>query len=225
MQQMAYADDYVATLLRSLQQIRDDGHPKAQLAITEWNNGQTDMAGAVSGASMLINSESAGEQVALTCPAVWLRNTDAPAWNNALINFDNQNNFVSPLYWVCQSFRKAYAPELVECSYTCGGFDVGGRSYGNLSAVATKDSLAHRIVLKVANRSEKSDETATIQGLSGVSLLSVTTIASDNEDSQNSLQNPKNVVPVYHQMKISQGKFKYKFPKRSVTLFEGTYAK
>ncbi len=221
-QQMAYADDYVSGLLTSLQELRQNGHPKVRLAITEWNNGNVDMAGALSGASMLVNSELAGEQVALACPALWLRNVDASAWNNALINFDKQSNFVSPLYWVCQSFRKAYAPELVKSDFECSAFEENGRRYGVLSVVATADSAKGRIVLKVVNRSDKADEMATVRGLTGISNLKITTIASESVEALNNLAQPRQVVPVYNQINIKNGEFKYRFPKHSVTVFEGT---
>lgn len=224
-QQMAYADDYVAGLLKSLQELRQNGHPQAKLGLTEWNNGSSDMAGALSGASFLANSEQAGEQVALACPALWLRNVDAPAWNNALINFDKQSSFVSPLYWVCQSFRKAFAPELIESRYDCSAFEENGRSYGVLSVVATKESATRRIVLKVVNRSDRADELTTISGLTNVSTLKITTIASDSVQAVNSLQQPKRVAPVNNQIHITRGEFKYRFPKHSITIFEGISSK
>ena len=79
--------------------------------------------------------------VGMATPALWLRHVTAPAWDNALINFDQRSWFPAPNYVVMKLYRDHFAPDLLE---------IAGNP-GDLNATATRTADGDRIYVKLVN--------------------------------------------------------------------------
>jgi alpha-N-arabinofuranosidase len=77
----------------------------------------------------------------MACPALLMRHINAPAWDNAFINFDQRSWFPAPNYVVMNLWHEHYAPNLLELT---------GDST-KLNIIATKSADGKRLFIKTVN--------------------------------------------------------------------------
>jgi len=155
--------DYLAKLR---DYIRGSPHPKIRIGVLEWNLARTyDWRAGLHAAGSLMLYEELSPELAMTCPALLMRNTtDDPTWTS-FIYHDHVSWFPGGAYPVAKLFREHYAERLL--SSTSGTFrDVPDRGTffkdiatmkpeewraGTLEAIATRSIDGRRIVIKAVN--------------------------------------------------------------------------
>jgi len=122
-------------------QIAQSANPDIKLYVSEWNAQSTDWrTGLYCGG--LLNAMERSPEVAVAGPALFLRHTDATAWDNAFINFDQTGWFAAPNYVVMKLFREHYQPQRVA---------IAGELPAGLDAVATRSEDGRTVVVKLVN--------------------------------------------------------------------------
>ncbi len=122
------------------EEIARSRNPKLKLFVSEWNAQSTDWrTGLYAGG--LLNAMERDAAIGMASPALWLRHVSAPAWDNALINFDQRSWFPAPNYVVMKLYRDHFAPDLLEIT--------GNPS--ELNVTATRSADGDRIYVKLVN--------------------------------------------------------------------------
>jgi alpha-N-arabinofuranosidase len=122
------------------EEIARSRNPKMKLFVSEWNAQSTDWrTGLYAGG--LLNAMERDAAVGMASPALWLQHVSAPAWDNALINFDQRSWFPAPNYVVTKLFRDHFAPDLLEIT----------GNPGDLNATATRSADGDKIYVKIVN--------------------------------------------------------------------------
>lgn len=175
---------YPAFLRKTADLIAASKNPEIKIAVTEWNQQSIRLRSGLYAGLVLNGFERLGDTIAMSCPALFVRNVDAPAWNNALINHDGCASFVAPNYLVVKMYRDNFAPVRVECD-----------SPESLNVVATWDSATDDVILKVVNPSETQDISADI-AIRGRTTLQFRqwTVWSPSIDDENSIADPKKIA-------------------------------
>jgi alpha-N-arabinofuranosidase len=156
-------EDY---LIKLRDYIRFSKHPDIKLAVLEWGLCRTyDWRAGLHTAGNLLMYERLSPELEMTCPALWMRNTeDDPTWT-AFIYHDHVSWFPGSGYIVEKLFREHYAENLLASAR--GTFrDIKNRSQffndisqmkpenwfaGTFEAVATGSRDGKRIVIKAVN--------------------------------------------------------------------------
>ena len=146
--------------------IRASARPQIRVGVLEWNLSRTyDWRAGLHAAGSLMLYEELGPELAMTCPALLMRNTtDDPTWTS-LIYHDHVSWFPGGAYPVAKLFREHYAERyLASASGTVR--DVADRKaffqeiatmkpeewqQGTVDAVATASADGRRIVIKAVN--------------------------------------------------------------------------
>jgi alpha-L-arabinofuranosidase len=118
-------------------------NPNIKLYISEWNLQSIDWrTGLFAGGFLNICEQR--PVVEMGAAALFIRRTDAPAWNNAFINFDYKGVFVAPNYLVTKlwydnfsKYRLAYTGET-----------------GNMSINTTLSENGENVIVKIVNPTE-----------------------------------------------------------------------
>jgi alpha-N-arabinofuranosidase len=146
--------------------IRASAHPRIKMAVLEWSLCRTyDWRAGLHAAGILITYEKLSPKLAMTCPALLLRNTtDNPEWR-AWIYSDSVSWFPGSGYLVEKLFREHYAEKYL-ASATGTFRDIPNRSVffddisqmkpqawkpGTIDAIATESTDGKRIVIKAVN--------------------------------------------------------------------------
>lgn len=146
--------------------VRASRHPQIKLAVLEWSLCRTyDWRAGLHAAGILITYEKLSPALAMSCPALLMRNTtDNPEWRS-WIYFDNASWFPGSGYVVEKLFREHYAEKYL--ASTSGTFrDIPDRNAffddisqmkpqawrpGTVDAIATSSVDGRRIVVKAVN--------------------------------------------------------------------------
>jgi alpha-N-arabinofuranosidase len=146
--------------------IRVSARPQIRLGVLEWNLSRTyDWRAGLHAAGSLMLYEELGPELAMTCPALLMRNTtDDPTWTS-LIYHDHVSWFPGGAYPVAKLFREHYAERyLASASGTVR--DAADRrvffqeiatmkpeewQQGTVEAIATASRDGRRIVIKAVN--------------------------------------------------------------------------
>jgi len=193
--------------------VRASAHPGIRLAVLEWNLSRTyDWRAGLHAAGSLIMYESLAPELAMTSPALLMRNTtDDPTWT-AFIYHDHVSWFPGAGYVVEKLFREHFADTYL--ASTSGTFkDVDNRASffsdisvmkpegwqpGTVDAIATASADRRRIVIKAVNyRGNANALLVHLQGsrLPTVATVSVYTITAGLHDAA-SLDRPDVIKPV-----------------------------
>lgn len=118
-------------------------NPNIKLYISEWNLQSIDWRTGLFAGGFLNMCEQR-PVVEMGAAALFIRRTDAPAWNNAFINFDYKGVFVAPNYLVTKlwydnfsKYRLAYTGET-----------------GNMSINTTLSENGENVIVKIVNPTE-----------------------------------------------------------------------
>jgi alpha-L-arabinofuranosidase len=173
-----YENDHFETGVRRIQDylvklrdyIRASRHPEIKIAVLEWSLCRTyDWRAGLHAAGSLIAYEKLSPDLAMTCPALLMRNTtDNPEWR-AWIYHDHVSWYPGSGYVVEKLFREHYAEQ--QFASTTGTFrDITNRTVffdgisqmkpeawqpGTLDAIATGSADGRRIVIKSVNYDEQ----------------------------------------------------------------------
>ena len=146
--------------------VRASARPQIRIAVLEWNLSRTyDWRAGLHAAGSLMMYEELGPELAMSCPALLMRNTtDDPTWTS-LIYHDHVSWFPGGAYPVAKLFREHYAERyLASASGTVR--DIPDRKsffqeiatmkpeewqQGTVDAIATASADGRRIVIKAVN--------------------------------------------------------------------------
>jgi len=200
-------------LLKLRDYVRASAHPRIEIGVLEWNLSRTcDWRAGLHAAGSLILYEELSPGLAVSCPALLMRNTtDDPTWTS-LIYHDHVSWYPGSAYPVEKLFRAHYAERYL--ASTSGTFrDVPDRQRlfdqiatirpdnwvpGTVDAIATGSADGRRIVIKAVNYgAERNALLVRLQG-AGVPEKAVARlhrISAGLNDSA-SLENPNAIAPV-----------------------------
>jgi alpha-N-arabinofuranosidase len=200
-------------LLKLRDYVCASAHPRIEIGVLEWNLSRTyDWRAGLHAAGSLILYEELSPGLAMSCPALLMRNTtDDPTWTS-LIYHDHVSWFPGSAYPVEKLFREHYAERYL--ASTSGTFrDIPNREIffreistgkpedwqpGTVDAIATASADSHRIVIKIVNYEGKRN--ALLVRLQGArvpekAVVRLHTISAGLKDSA-SLENPNAIAPV-----------------------------
>jgi alpha-N-arabinofuranosidase len=146
--------------------IRASAYPQIKMGVLEWNLSRTyDWRAGLHAAGSLMLYEELSPELAMSCPALLMRNTtDDPTWTS-LIYHDHVSWFPGATYVVEKLFRAHYAERyLASTSGTFRGVRDSGSLFneiatmkpegwrpGSVEAIATGSADGRRIVVKAVN--------------------------------------------------------------------------
>ena len=138
---------YEGFIIQLGRNIASSSNPNIKIYMSEWNVGSgIDWRNGLYAAGMLNAFERQGDVFEIGGPALFLRHSNADAWNNAFINFNNTDWFPAPNYVVMKLWHDNYAPYFVETS----------GSNSNLNVVSTISDDSTMLYFKVVNTSSSS---------------------------------------------------------------------
>lgn len=222
---MADALAYVDFLRQTAEAIERSGHAHLRLAVTEWNLMSTALDSGLWAALLLNGCERLANYVTMTSPALLLRNVDAPAWDNALINFDKSGWFPGGNYLTMMMYRSAMSPELgrhasptmaLESQVECARW--GSANLPHLDVVATAD--AQHLILKVVNLNPE-EEVETEVVLTGGRVgdaAEMWVLNGERPESKNSLEAPQAVNVSSLALSVPSPRFRLFFAPHSVNV-------
>ncbi len=201
--------------------VRASKHPQIKLAVLEWSLCRTyDWRSGLHTAGSLMLYEKLSPELAMSCPALLLRNTtDDPLWR-AFIYHDHMTWFPGSGYVVEKLFREHYAPR--RFASTFGTFrNIPNRKTffddisqmkpenwrpGTVDAIATGSADGKRIVIKAVNyEGTRNTLLAHLQGSSVPANAQVNVYAVKAELlSAPSLKNPDRIKPVQSTMSYAR---------------------
>jgi alpha-N-arabinofuranosidase len=187
--------------------VRISAHPKTEIAVLEWGSARTyDWRAGLHAAGSLMSYEKLSPALAMTSPALLMRNTsDDPEWR-AWIYHDHVSWFAGGGYVAEKLFRDYYAPR--RHAFTSGTFaDIPKRAEffdaisqmkpvdwtpGTVDAIATSSAGGQRIIIKAVNYDGQRHTLLTrLTGSRAPARASVKLITlSAGLDAQNSLAKP-----------------------------------
>jgi alpha-N-arabinofuranosidase len=191
--------------------IRVSKNPKFQIYFSEWNmrRGIDWRNGLYAGG--ILNYFEREPLVSMACPALWLRHSSAPDWDNAFINFDQSRWFAAPNYVVMKLFRDHFAPQQVAL-----GGDTGG-----LNVIATKTEDGKKLIVKLVNPTEKAiDAKLAPGGAFAAATPKMQLVAPDSLDAKNSFDQPDVVKVVDGKIARSGSDVTFSMPRWSVGVVE-----
>jgi alpha-L-arabinofuranosidase len=119
-------------------------------------------------------------------------------WTPNLIWFNNERSYVTPNYWVQYLFSNNKGTEVVPL--TLKGKAISGQDSCWASAVIDKEK--HQLIIKLVNMSAKPNAKS-IQLDQNVSHGTITTLANNNLNIENSIENPDHIKPIEKQLKVT----------------------
>jgi alpha-L-arabinofuranosidase len=202
--------------------IHGSAHPQIKIGVLEWNLSRTyDWRAGLHAAGSLMLYEELSPDLAMSCPALLMRNTtDDPTWTS-LIYHDHVSWFAGAAYVVEKLFRAHYAERYL--ASTSGTFrDVRDRGTffndittmkpegwqpGTMEAIATGSADGRRIVVKAVNY-EGRRNTLLIRFEGGrvpeKAAATLHTVGAGLTDSA-SLERPDAIAPVTRSLKFAKG--------------------
>jgi alpha-N-arabinofuranosidase len=200
-------------LLKLCDYVRASAHPQIEIGVLEWNLSRTyDWRAGLHAAGSLMLYEELSPTLAMSCPALLMRNTtDDPTWTS-LIYHDHVSWFPGSAYPVEKLFRAHYAERRL--ASTSGVFrDIPKRATffteistmkpegwqpGTVDAIATGSTDGRQIVIKAVNYGlERNALLVRLQGtrVPANAVVKLHTISAGPKDCA-SLQHPDAIAPV-----------------------------
>ncbi len=167
-------------------------NPNIKLYISEWNLNSIDWRTGLFAGGFLNVCEQR-PVVDMGAAALFIRRTDAPAWNNAFINFDYKGLFVAPNYVVTKLWHDNFSK--YRLTYT-------GET-GNLSIVSTLSENGENVIVKIVNPTENPIDLTIAGDWKQITGAGYQFVAPGSLKSANSMESPnavsvekKEIVPV-----------------------------
>jgi alpha-N-arabinofuranosidase len=201
--------------------VRGSAHPQIKIAVLEWNLSRTyDWRAGLHAAGSLMLYEELSPDLAMSCPALLMRNTtDDPTWTS-LIYHDHVSWFPGAAYVVEKLFRAHYAERyLASTSGTVRDVRDRGALFneiatakpegwrpGTVEAIATGSADGRRIVIKAVNyEGQRNTLLVRLEGARVPEKAAVTlhTVSAGLMDSA-SLEHPDAIAPVVRTLKYAR---------------------
>ncbi len=200
------ARDYEAFIARHRDAIAGSKNPGIKIYCSEWNAQSTDWRTGLYCGGILNGFERVGDIFEIGGPALFLRHASARAWDNALINFDNERSFTAPNSVVMKLYREHYAPNLLGLT---------GDAMGT-NCVATGSEAGDLIVLKCVNPTDR-EKTMTVK-LDGfkTNSASMKLVKTEGLRDRNTLENPGKIQPADAEAVVDGDDVRFTLPAYSV---------
>ena len=171
------------------------------------------MKAALGDAVFMAAMERNSDLIRMQCYAPLLVNVSPGArqWRPDLIGYDALSSFGSPSYYAVEMFSRNLGNEILSVS----------SQETPVQASATRDSKTGTIFLKMVNPdAEAQSLNVSVQGVTSVvGKASATTLAADLEE-LNSIDRPRNVVPVQTALQDLRPAFSYRLPAHSIVVLK-----
>lgn len=119
-------------------------NPDMKIYLSEWNLDRIDMRTGLFVGGFLNRLERT-PRLEMAAPALFLRHTSAPGWNNAFINFNQNGWFPAPNYVVLKLWRDHFLPNRISME--------GETKHLNIAATASDDKK--QVCVKIVNPTER----------------------------------------------------------------------
>jgi alpha-N-arabinofuranosidase len=179
--------------------IAQSPNPKIKLYISEWNLSSIDWRTGLFAGGFLNVCESQ-PVVEMGAAALFIRRTDAPAWNNAFINFDYKGLFVAPNYLVTKLWHDNFSKNRI--AFT------GETS--ELSISTTLSENGKKVIVKIVNPTDKPYELTIAGDWNKLTSAGYEYLAPGSLSAANSMEAPNavaikkmDVVPVGNKVAIT----------------------
>lgn len=167
---------------------------------------------AISEAAYLTSLERNGDVVAMASYAPLFAKKNHTQWKTDMIFFDNTNICLTPNYYVQQMFSTNQGD-----NYYSKAVSVDPRDT-TLAASCVQDSKTGDVILKLVNASAESKKmTVNLAVFGKINAEAEQTLLSGKPDAENTVDNPRNIVPVKSVLKV-RPKFTYDAPPMSLTV-------
>ena len=192
---------------------------------SEWNAQSTDWRTGLHAGGILNCFERVGDTLEIAAPALFLRHVSADAWDNAFVNFDNDQWFPAPNYVVMKLWRDSYAPNRVELK--SDEADMNGKT-PIINAVATKSEDGKTLYFKAVNNRETDVEYRVALADAKAKAVKATVVSPEAADAKSKLRQRNDVgaadriVPRSVEAKIVDGKIVVEAPSYSALVVEIT---
>jgi len=177
--------------------------------VTEWNAQSTDWRTGLFAGGYLNVMERSADVVQIATPALFLRRTDATAWDNAFINHDHLSWFAAPNYVVMKLYYDHFQPFRVGCDAPEG-----------LNVSATRSADGAKVVVKVVNAGDAAVSSAIEMDSSYAARSAKAWRVEAGLNDRNTLADPKRIAPKEMKATLSRNQIEMEFPPRSVTVIE-----
>lgn len=188
--------------------IEESKNPDMKIYLSEWNLDGIDMRTGLFAGGFL-NRLECTPRLEMAAPALLLRHTSAPGWNNAFINFNQKGWFPAPNYVVLKLWRDHFLPNRIELKG-----DVKA-----LNTVATVSDDKKETCLKMVNPTNQS---ITVKLKNGVALGIPTykVVSSASLFDGNSIENPDRVKVREENVVVSDKDFVVSVPAYSASVLQ-----
>ena len=136
-----YANNGVEEYGKYLDKLADwialSDNPGMKIFLSEWNLDGIDMRTGLFAGGFLNRLERT-PSVEMAAPALFLRHTSAPGWNNAFINFDKYGWFPAPNYIVMQLWRDNFQPNVVSFTGNVGDLNINSTTSDDRKTTCVK---------------------------------------------------------------------------------------
>ena len=157
-------------------------NPNVKLYISEWNLSSINWRTGLFAGGFLNVCENQ-PVVEMGAAALFIRRTDAPAWNNAFINFDYKGLFVAPNYLVTKLWHDHFSK--TRLAFT-------GET-GDISISTTLSENGKDVFVKIVNPTDKSYELSVEGDWKVLTNAGYEFIAPSSLDAANSMESPNAV--------------------------------
>ena len=179
--------------------------------------GQGNLRAAIGEAAFMTGMERNSDVVVMASYAPLFANVNFKKWDPDLINFDSTRVYGLPSYYVQKMFSENRGDVVLPTSVEVLA---NGSSQPALHVVAGRIEASKEIVLKVVNVSNAAQDTELdVRGIEGIQAVGKSIVlTSGNSADENTLDAPQKVSPVTKAIDNAAPKFRYTFPRQSVTV-------
>ena len=202
-----------------------DQHPRTgpKIFVGEWATREgdptPDLQAALADAAWLTGLERNSDLIVMTSYAPLFVNVNPGAmqWAPDLIGYNALTSYGSPSYWMQVIFSNNLGTQIVPATLE----NAGPRIY----VTATRDPQKHKLYVKIVNANSTPARVAIdLNGAGKVGAqATLTTLSGKTPNATNSIDHPREVVPVERAVTISGPKFTETFAPYSVNALDLTY--
>ncbi len=201
--------NYEDFIKKTAELIKDSSNPNLKIYCSEWNAQTTDWRTGLYAGGVLNSFERCAPTFEIAGPALFLRHIDAPAWDNAFINFDHYRWFPAPNYVVMKLWRDHFAPNLLEII----------ADSNSLNTNATLSADKKTLFIKCVNPTDEPvDVSAAIEGFFKPGSVSMKLIAPGSLRARNTLDRPSRIKAESANAAVSGSNIKFTMPELSAAV-------
>ena len=172
---------------------------------------------ALSEAAYMTGLERNADIVVMTSYAPLMAHAEGWQWTPDMIWFNNLESYGTANYYVQKMYSNNAGTDLLEITHK--GKALTGQN--KLYASAVKDVNTKEIIIKVANTSnDKQSLSIDIQGASIGEEARAWTMATDDMDTVNSFESPKQISPVESKIALTKGKLVTEIPSNAFVIYK-----